>query len=257
MTPSPLKPQVVSAAAAVPVDPFIPRENVRIETDPKATSAGGDLHTADEAAIDRMLGQLSKVGWRGPQHLCGSGGGGVGPCTCWLAPCHCFSRRLTPPSQRTPRHLALLQAASQLPHGFTLSPIAFEKDDDTNYHMQFIAAIANMRARNYSIPEVDKLQAKLIAGRIIPAIATTTAMATGLVALEMYKVLQASLAFTSTPMPQTCHNQHAFACVQLCIAYATIGRPTQTGTHTGPYPCTHTNPHSLTQTHTHMTQLCL
>lgn len=63
------------------------------------------------------------------------------------------------------------------------------KDDDTNYHMDMIAGLANMRARNYSIPEVDKLKAKFIAGRIIPAIATSTAMATGLVCLELYKVI--------------------------------------------------------------------
>lgn len=67
----------------------------------------------------------------------------------------------------------------KLPSGFRLSPVTFEKDDDTNFHMDLIAALANMRARNYSIPEVDKLKAKLIAGKIIPAIATATALATG------------------------------------------------------------------------------
>ncbi|KAL0897316.1 hypothetical protein Bca101_081277 [Brassica carinata] len=72
---------------------------------------------------------------------------------------------------------------------FRMKPVQFEKDDDTNYHMDVISGLANMRARNYSIPEVDKLKAKFIAGRIIPAIATSTAMATGLVCLELYKVL--------------------------------------------------------------------
>lgn len=71
------------------------------------------------------------------------------------------------------------QAQSELPKDYRLAPITFEKDDDTNYHMDLITGLANMRARNYQISEVDKFKAKLIAGKIIPAIATTTAMATG------------------------------------------------------------------------------
>ncbi|RDX92800.1 Ubiquitin-activating enzyme E1 1, partial [Mucuna pruriens] len=83
----------------------------------------------------------------------------------------------------------LERCRAHLPPEFRMKPIQFEKDDDTNYHMDVIAGLANMRARNYSIPEVDKLKAKFIAGRIIPAIATSTAMATGLVCLDLYKVL--------------------------------------------------------------------
>lgn len=83
----------------------------------------------------------------------------------------------------------LQEGVKSLPPGFKMNPVTFEKDDDTNYHMDLIAGLANMRARNYSVPEVDKLKAKFIAGRIIPAIATTTAMATGLVCLELYKTI--------------------------------------------------------------------
>ena len=51
-------------------------------------------------------------------------------------------------------------------------------------------AAANIRARNYRIQECDHQKTKMIAGRIIPAIATTTAMITGCVCAEMYKYVQ-------------------------------------------------------------------
>ncbi|KAI5300135.1 hypothetical protein KEM55_009225, partial [Ascosphaera atra] len=73
--------------------------------------------------------------------------------------------------------------------GFKLTPVHFEKDDDTNYHIDFITAASNLRAANYEIPQADRHRTKFIAGKIIPAIATTTALVTGLVVLEFYKVL--------------------------------------------------------------------
>jgi ubiquitin-activating enzyme E1 len=68
-------------------------------------------------------------------------------------------------------------------------PAQFEKDHDSNFHMDFVTACSNLRARSYRIQEQNKHQTKFIAGKIIPAIATTTAMVTGLVCLEFYKVL--------------------------------------------------------------------
>merc|ERR1711939_1194733 len=74
--------------------------------------------------------------------------------------------------------------------GNIFEPADFEKDDDDNFHIDFVAACSNLRAINYRIPEAPREKAKMIAGRIIPAIATTTASVTGLVMLEMFKVLQ-------------------------------------------------------------------
>jgi ubiquitin-activating enzyme E1 len=70
------------------------------------------------------------------------------------------------------------------------APHDFEKDDDTNYHIDFIHTASNLRARNYRIKECDRQKTKMIAGKIIPAIATTTAAVTGLVALQIYTMLQ-------------------------------------------------------------------
>jgi len=47
-----------------------------------------------------------------------------------------------------------------------------------------------MRCNNYGINKCDRFRTKLIAGKIIPALATTTAMITGFVILEVLKVVE-------------------------------------------------------------------
>ena len=72
---------------------------------------------------------------------------------------------------------------------FKVHPLEFEKDDDTNFHVDFVTCASNLRARTYGIEEVDKFKTKGIAGKIIPALATTTSLVCGLMAIEFMKVL--------------------------------------------------------------------
>jgi len=88
---------------------------------------------------------------------------------------------------------ALLQELTEMiphMHKLTVEPAEFEKDADWNFHIDFITAASNLRAWNYRLKPVTRHKCKMIAGKIIPAVATTTASVTGLVMIEMLKVLQ-------------------------------------------------------------------
>ena len=101
--------------------------------------------------------------------------------------------------------------------GFKLNPIEFDKDLDD--HMLFVTACSNLRALNYSIPTEDTHRSRAIAGRIIPAIATTTALVTGLICLELYKII-------GTSQKELKIDAYKNGFVNLAIPFMTLSEPT-------------------------------
>ena len=84
--------------------------------------------------------------------------------------------------------LASLPTLDSFAGANVVSPIDFDKDVDA--HMLVVSCVSNLRARNYSIPEADLHTSRGIAGKITPAIATTTALVTGAICMEIFKVIQ-------------------------------------------------------------------
>ena len=70
-----------------------------------------------------------------------------------------------------------------------INPEEFEKDHDENGHIDFIHAGTILRARNYKINECDRNNTKLISGKIIPTILTTTACISAIASLQLYTAL--------------------------------------------------------------------
>jgi molybdopterin/thiamine biosynthesis adenylyltransferase len=71
-----------------------------------------------------------------------------------------------------------------------IQPLEFEKDDDSNQHIMLIQSTSNLRASNYNIEPASFYETKGIAGRIIPALATTTSIVASLITIQMFKYIQ-------------------------------------------------------------------
>ena len=66
----------------------------------------------------------------------------------------------------------------------------FEKDDDSNGHVDFVTAASNLRATSYGIPPADAMETRRVAGNIIPAMISTTALVSAVSCLELVKLVQ-------------------------------------------------------------------
>ena len=72
------------------------------------------------------------------------------------------------------------------------NPTQYEKDTTDINQINFITYTSNLRARNYNIENLDKIKIKIIAGKIMPALITSTSSIAGLLALQLYVISQNS-----------------------------------------------------------------
>ena len=71
-----------------------------------------------------------------------------------------------------------------------INPEKFEKDHDENGHIDFVHFSSILRAKNYNIQPCERNKTKIISGKIIPTILTSTASIAGIASLQVFTLLQ-------------------------------------------------------------------
>ena len=117
-------------------------------------------------------------------------------------------------------------AATSFP---SLSAVEFEKDDDSNDHITFITAASNLRAICYGIAPVDSMETRKVAGKIVPAMITTTAFVSALSCIELIKLTQRK------PL-----NRHRNAFINLALPFFAFTSPLPAEEYPGVRGETHT-----------------
>jgi len=81
-----------------------------------------------------------------------------------------------------------------------IKKVDFEKDDDSLGHVQWLLTSSNIRNFQYRIEEADLFSTRKIAGNIIPAMITTTALVSGYQILEYIKLIKFYRAKAEKPV---------------------------------------------------------
>ncbi|KAH7820121.1 putative Ubiquitin-like modifier-activating enzyme 1 A (Uba1A) [Monocercomonoides exilis] len=162
---------VAEIAAGVVPPPFVPRQGISIDMDGQAGKSSAALSDGASSSTESSFDE-SKVG------------------AMEVEPSSEEEMEQSLNKERESEEKVFQQMVNDLPSGSQLKAISvqsieFEKDDDTNHHIDFITAGANLRAINYGIPTADRSRIKQISGKIIPAIATTTSLISGLTCFDL------------------------------------------------------------------------
>lgn len=108
-------------------------------------------------------------------------------------------------------HSSTNRLAARLQNGE--DTISFDKDDDDT--LDFVTAASNLRSSAYGIETKTRWEVKEMAGNIIPAIATTNAIVSGLIVLQALHLLRKSHLVTlgtmhSLPSPVQRRSQKVY-----------------------------------------------